>query len=403
MTDRSRLRLFVLQVLVLRLLATLLGRLWYLQVVTGSEYTAAAESNRVREIVTQAARGMILDDVGRPLVRNRTALVVSVNRSLLPRSTEDRAAVLARLSPVIEVPVAELEARITPCGPQVAGKPCYNGSPYQPVPVKEDAPPAMALQIEEHRELFTGVTAQFEAVREFPQRTGLAAHLLGYLSGVSRGRAGQGQGPRAAAQRPGRTGRAGGAVRRGAARPDRRAGGLRRPRRHRHRGALGDPAVARATTSCSTSTPTCSRPPRTRWPRAVDQARTRTENSGPLRGQHYKADSGAAVVLDADTGAVVAMASYPSYDPSVWVGGISQADFSPPHRPRVGGAADEPRHPGPVRARLDLQARHDRGGRAGRLLARTASTPAPGRTRSAPPRRRTSRARRWATSRCAPR
>ena len=40
------------------------------------------------------------------------------------------------------------------------------------------------------------------------------------------------------------------------------------------------------------------------------------------------ANDGAAVVLDAQTGAVLAMASYPTYDLSVWLGGISQANYS---------------------------------------------------------------------------
>ena len=40
------------------------------------------------------------------------------------------------------------------------------------------------------------------------------------------------------------------------------------------------------------------------------------------------ANDGAAVVLDAQTGAVLAMASYPTYDLNVWLGGISQANYS---------------------------------------------------------------------------
>ncbi|MFN2626983.1 MAG: hypothetical protein ABR520_12990, partial [Mycobacteriales bacterium] len=85
MSDRSRLRLAILRVLVLSLLGTLLMRLWFLQVLAGDEYRAIAVSNHVREVVTPAPRGRILDDFGNPLVNNRSALVVSVTRSTVER------------------------------------------------------------------------------------------------------------------------------------------------------------------------------------------------------------------------------------------------------------------------------------------------------------------------------
>ncbi|MBV9291594.1 MAG: hypothetical protein JO222_04025, partial [Frankiales bacterium] len=56
MSDRSRLRLVVLRVLVISLLATLLGRLWYLQVLAGPQYQQAAADNQVRDIVAAAPR-----------------------------------------------------------------------------------------------------------------------------------------------------------------------------------------------------------------------------------------------------------------------------------------------------------------------------------------------------------
>ncbi|HUW16231.1 MAG TPA: hypothetical protein VMW94_04060, partial [Actinomycetes bacterium] len=64
-------RLLVLQVLIFSLLATLVGRLWFMQVVAGEEYAQAASDNRIREVVTPAVRGVILDARGRPLVQNR--------------------------------------------------------------------------------------------------------------------------------------------------------------------------------------------------------------------------------------------------------------------------------------------------------------------------------------------
>src|SRR5437763_8502796 len=86
-SDRSRLRLVVLRVLVVSLLATLLGRLWYLQVLAGPQYERAAADNQIRDVVATAPRGDILDDRGRPWARNETAMVVSVDRLALLRQS----------------------------------------------------------------------------------------------------------------------------------------------------------------------------------------------------------------------------------------------------------------------------------------------------------------------------
>ena len=65
MSQRSNVRLFVLGALMLSLVLTLIGRLFYLQVMTGEEYKVAAVNNTVREVVEPAVRGLILDQAGR--------------------------------------------------------------------------------------------------------------------------------------------------------------------------------------------------------------------------------------------------------------------------------------------------------------------------------------------------
>ncbi|MCY7365631.1 MAG: penicillin-binding protein 2, partial [Frankiaceae bacterium] len=104
MSERSTLRLFVLRVLVVAILATLFGRLWFLQVYAGDGYVEQASANRVREVVEPAPRGEVFDARGAPLVRNRTAFVVSVSRSELLRQDDDGAAVLDRLGTVLGRP-----------------------------------------------------------------------------------------------------------------------------------------------------------------------------------------------------------------------------------------------------------------------------------------------------------
>jgi len=161
-SERSRLRLVVLQVLVLSLLGTLLGRLWYIQVMASDNYRRAAAENGTQQIITPAARGMILDSRGRPLARNRTALVVSISRTALLRQRDGGRELVAKVAEVIDEPLQDVWDKTRLCG--TAGAPpapkCFNGSPYQPIPVTDEADTQMALQIMERREDFPGVTAE---------------------------------------------------------------------------------------------------------------------------------------------------------------------------------------------------------------------------------------------------
>src|SRR3954454_2726727 len=114
--ERSRLRLIVVQVLVFSLFATLLARLYYLQVVSGDSYRQAAASQSLREVVVQPQRGLIVDDQGRPLVTNRTAWVVSVDRTLLGRlSSHDRDVVLQRLADAARTPIRRIHQALVTC------------------------------------------------------------------------------------------------------------------------------------------------------------------------------------------------------------------------------------------------------------------------------------------------
>jgi penicillin-binding protein 2 len=185
MNSRSHFRLLVLHVLVASLLVSLAGRLWYLQVLNGSQYDRVAAENRTRDIVVPAVRGQILDDVGRPLVRNRTALVVSVDRTVLSRQHDGGTAVLGRLAKVLGTKPDKLAEKVRLCGPGIQ-RPCWPGSPYQPIPVDDRVTAKKALQIMERHEDFPGVTAQVQAVRQFPRPDGAgAAQTLGYLQPIT--------------------------------------------------------------------------------------------------------------------------------------------------------------------------------------------------------------------------
>ena len=338
MSERSRLRLVVLQVLVLSLLVTLLGRLWYVQVLAAENYRTAAAENGTREIVTPAARGMILDARGRPLARNRTALVVSISRTAMLRQPDGGRALVAKVARVIGQPEQEVWDKTRLCGsPGAPPSPrCFNGSPYQPIPVTDEASTAMALQIMERREDFPGVTAELSAIREYPQPLGAnAAHELGYLGPVtddelkarSAQNASRGAKNETVLQRTDLIGRT----------------GLEREYDDDLRGRPGVKTLAvdhegGVNGVLSETQPTPGNYLVTTIDAQVQAAAEKQLKAAVMRARHtgdsnkgfakYKADSGAVVVLDVNTGGIVAMASYPTYDPNIWVGGISTKDYA---------------------------------------------------------------------------
>jgi len=313
-SDRSGLRLFVLRALVLALLATLVGRLWYLQVLAGDQYSKAAANLSTRDIITAPARGQILDDRGRPFALNRTALVVSVDRINLLRQPNDGAATLHRLARVVHLSYTALKKRITPCGPGVS-KPCWNGSPYQPIPVTDNADTTMAMRILEHRELFPGVTAEVQAIRRYPQPGGAnAAHLLGYLRPVS---------PEDLKPRHGQSVELHGSDLVGAT-------GLEAEYDRWLRGQSGVRTVSVDALGGVTGTLSDVRPRPgddvvTSLDARVQRVLERALAGGiaHARSDGLNAKTAAGVVLDARTGHVVAMASLPTYNPNIWVPRIS--------------------------------------------------------------------------------
>ncbi|HMD11953.1 MAG TPA: penicillin-binding protein 2, partial [Marmoricola sp.] len=188
--QRSRWRLFVLQVLMLSLFLTLLTRLWYIQILSGEAYQAQAADQSVRELVVQPARGLIVDDMGRPLVANRTSWVVSLDRTLFHKLGEaERDQLLHRVARAVKEPYRKVRARSLICGePGSKQGICWNGSPYQPVPIAEDVPQKVAVTILEQSEDFPAVLAEAQSVRAYPAPFGInAAHVLGYLSPITEG------------------------------------------------------------------------------------------------------------------------------------------------------------------------------------------------------------------------
>ncbi|WP_121252021.1 penicillin-binding protein 2 [Nocardioides ferulae] len=323
---KSRLRLVVVQALVFSLFATLFARLYYLQVVSGEEYTAQAASQSVRDIVVQPQRGLIVDAQGRPLVTNRTAWAVSVDRTVLGKLDEAKQAkLLDRLGEVVGVRPSRIAARLLDCGDDGSTPgTCWNGSPYQPVPVATDVDKAVALRIREQPEDFPAVLAEEQTVRDYPRPFGLnAAHLLGYLSPITEEEfdAAQESGDRSV-NGASAVGRAG--LEKQYDRWLRGMPGYRSVAVDSMGRVLGDDGEVESQPGDTLVTSIDAKVQGVVERQLADTITTARQTRDTVTGRNYVADSGAAVVLEARTGRVVAMASQPTYDPGVWVGGISE-------------------------------------------------------------------------------
>lgn len=324
-TSRVTIRLVVLQILVLSLLLTLGGRLWYLQIRNGDEYTQQAASNHIQQVVTPAVRGAILDARGVPIADNETKLVVSASRTDLLGQKDDGKAVLARLADVLGMTPAEVSAKVRLCDSKTP-RPCWNGSPYQPIPITDDATTQQALQIMERREDFPGVTAEPTAVRRYPAPyKSNTAQVLGYLSPVTdeevagSEKAGN---PLLRSDQIGRSGleRTYDAQLRG------KAGVTRYEVDNLGRviGKAGDTPAESGGNLVTSIDARVQAVAEKELNQAIKDARATFDK---VTGENYKADSGAVVVMDTHTGQVIAMASQPTYDPNAWIGGISAKDY----------------------------------------------------------------------------
>jgi penicillin-binding protein 2 len=331
MADRRRLRLLVVRVLVLSLFVTLFARLWFLQVVGGDDYQAQATENAVREVITPPERGLIVDSAGRTLVANRASWVVTVDRTTIDKMDRaERQALLRRVARTTGVELARIKARTKRCGEEGAKPPpvCWNGSPYQAMPVAEDVGPEVAVAIQEQTEDFPGVAAEPWRVRAYPRPMGVnAAHLLGYLSPITEEELAQAEDDEDDSLNPlSVVGRAG--LERTYDRWLRGRPGMERKAVDSHGRVLQTVGVQEPEPGDTLVTSIDAKVQGV----VEEQLRQTIFNArktfDTVTGRYYVADAGAAVLLNAKTGNVIAMASYPSYDPAVWVGGISEKDLS---------------------------------------------------------------------------
>ena len=324
-TPRVQIRLVVIQILVLSLLGTLGGRLWYLQIRNGQEYAKEASGNHVQQVVQPAVRGSILDARGVPIADNETRLVVSASRTDLMKMQDDGKAVLTKLAGVLGMKPEDVIQKVRLCDAKTP-QPCWNGSPYQPIPITDEATAKQALQIRERSEDFPGISAEPEAVRRYaaPGKAN-TAQVLGYLSPVTDAEITQAKDSSSPYLRSDQVGRSG--LERQYDKELRGKAGVTRYEVDNLGRVIGKAKSDAAQSGSNLVTSIDSRVQRVAEYELDTAMKAARKQYDKITSENYKADSGAVVVMEAKTGRIVAMASAPTYDPNAWVGGISAKDY----------------------------------------------------------------------------
>jgi penicillin-binding protein 2 len=175
LTPQLAFRIAVIGGVALVMFAVIFFRLWYLQVLSGDSYVAAARENRVREIKVQAPRGEIVDRHGVPLVENRHSFSIKLSPDKLPKARADREQLYKRLGRLLGLRPQRLERRV---------ERELKALPYSKPTVKQDVGPNYLAYVLERQEQFPGVEPESEFLRLYPHGV-VGAHLFGQIGEVN--------------------------------------------------------------------------------------------------------------------------------------------------------------------------------------------------------------------------
>ncbi|WP_298747509.1 penicillin-binding protein 2 [uncultured Serinicoccus sp.] len=316
---RSTGALWVVLVAVLALGGLLAGRLGQMQLGQHEELAVQAAEVSTREILTPALRGRVLAADGTPVVANAASSVVTVDPQVLLESDDGGADLVASVSEALRRPEEELWGRTRLCGTE--GAPpvpfCFSGSPYLPVPLVYDVDPVDALALLERPEDYPGIEVESIPVRDYPAPEGVnAAHLVGYLGRPTLEEVEASEDGLDAQAWLGRA-------------------GLEAVYDEGLRGTPGRTTLTVDPRGVVTGTLGSTDPVQgadllthldVRVQAVTEQALVEAVRAARRAGA--PATSGAAVVLRPDTGAVLAAASFPTYDPGVWSRGVSAGEYA---------------------------------------------------------------------------
>jgi penicillin-binding protein 2 len=172
-SQNLRVRLRIIQVLVLALLAVLGVRLYLLQIINGARYSEIAENQRLRKLPIPAPRGLIFDRNGHLLVDSRPIYTVFLSRE--DTKDIDRTLLIKPLSDGLNIDPGILRERFD----QLKSQPAFES-----ILIKEEAGPADIAWVDAHQLEYPALRVDQTPQRRYPPN-GMLAHVLGYVGEVS--------------------------------------------------------------------------------------------------------------------------------------------------------------------------------------------------------------------------
>jgi penicillin-binding protein 2 len=297
------LRIGVLGAMAVLLFAVLFFRIWFLQVLSGDKYVAMAENNRIRYIPEEATRGLIYDRNMVPLVDNRAGIAVTV----FPPALSDPERELAELAKAIDMPVEEIQKQLD----------LHQEDTYRSVIIKKDITPEQkSFLIERIPLYFPGVDIKKYPLRSYPQ-SATAAHVLGHVGEIDKNelidpyyneyKGGDEIGKDGVEYQYDQYLRGIDGGREvevdAAGRPKRELGS--------DQSQAGNNVILSIDTAIQ---------------KAVEESLVYGIDLAHEE-SYLAANGAAAVVMNPNNGEIYAMASYPTFNPELWVGGISDSDY----------------------------------------------------------------------------
>jgi penicillin-binding protein 2 len=311
-TENSRVRVSIVGVIVIALFSALLTRLWFLQVDTSATRIATEVNARsIRTVYYESPRGWIYDRNGDVIVRNRVTWVIKIDRRLTGTQQEQA---ITKLAELLDVPRSYILERLND----------KRISPLEDALIAVDVADEIRTEISEHREYYPYIQVEQVAVREYPNGASLAA-VLGYIGRVNQDDLDRHEGEYGARDTIGRAGIE--------AALEAQLRGRRASETVSINPAgeiIGDPIRVDPGKAGNDVYLTIDLALQQQVELSLAEgiavaSRTQNFDVAGCCLVNYRATSGAAVVLDARTGEVLAMASLPSYNPEEFVSGVTDA------------------------------------------------------------------------------